>query len=141
MLTCIPTNGAAGLDDTVCEHFGSAPYFTLFNSDTGQIEIIANRNSHHSHGTCHPMAQLARYHIDAIVCSGMGRRAIEALSSEGVRIYYADAPNVRALVDKIKGDQLVAVDPARACRGRGQHQGTHDDSGCHGHGHGQGRNW
>ncbi len=138
MLTCIPTNGSAGRDDTVCEHFGSAPYFTLYNSENDRIEVVANRNSHHSHGTCHPMTQLARFHVDAIVCSGMGRRAIEALNSEGVRIYYAETPSVRTLIDRIKANDLRVVDPARACRGRGQHQRANNDSGCHGHGFGGG---
>lgn len=121
MLACIPTNGNRGRDDTICAHFGSAPFFTLYNSESHDIEIVENRNAHHSHGTCHPMNQLATHDIDAVVCSGMGRRAIEALNAEGVRIIDARTESVAEAMAKIDAGDLVDVDPSRACRGRGQH--------------------
>ncbi len=123
MLACIPTNGKSGRDDTICEHFGSAPYFTIYDSATREVLVVENRNSHHSHGSCHPMNQLAEYHIDAVVCAGMGRRAIEALNTEGVRIVDAGTTSVAEAMDKINADELIDVDPARACRGRGQKAG------------------
>jgi predicted Fe-Mo cluster-binding NifX family protein len=45
MLACIPTNGSAGLEDTVFDHFGSAPFFTLFDSETGEVTVLENRNA------------------------------------------------------------------------------------------------
>ncbi len=142
MLACIPTKGNAGLEDTVFEHFGSAPYFTLYDSEKGEIKIVENRNAHHSHGTCHPMNQLVRYHIDCVICSGMGRRAIEALSTEGIKVYDAGSKKVSEILDKFKADGLSEIDPAKACRGHGQGTGaahTPLDSGQgRGAGHGQG---
>jgi predicted Fe-Mo cluster-binding NifX family protein len=85
MLTCIPTKGPDGLDDTISDHFGSAPFFTIYDTDSDQITIVENRNAHHDHGTCHPMNQLAKHDIDCVACVGMGRRAIEALNSEGIK--------------------------------------------------------
>lgn len=120
MMACIPTRGDAGRDDVVFEHFGSAPFFTLYNSETDEIEVLANRNAHHSHGTCHPVNQLARHKIDAIICTGMGRRAIEALNSEGIRICHAEGETVGQIIDRIKADKLADMDPATACRGHGQ---------------------
>jgi predicted Fe-Mo cluster-binding NifX family protein len=122
MLACIPTNGEAGLDDTVSEHFGSAPYFTLYNAAIDEIQVIDNRNAQHSHGTCHPLNQLRRYHIDAIICRGMGRRAILALNGEGIRTYEAGSARVADVVEQIRSNSLVEMDPARACRGHGQRQ-------------------
>jgi predicted Fe-Mo cluster-binding NifX family protein len=124
MLACIPTNGNAGLEDTVSDHFGSAGFFTLYNSETDELEVVENRNAHHDHGTCHPMNQLAKYHIDTVVCSGMGRRAIEALSTEGIRVCQTESKIVRDLVEKIKAEDLTEIDPAKACRGHGQQGGT-----------------
>ncbi|MBU1317706.1 MAG: NifB/NifX family molybdenum-iron cluster-binding protein [candidate division Zixibacteria bacterium] len=120
MLACIPTNGSAGLEDTVSDHFGSAPCFTLFDSETSEVTVLENRNAHHSHGTCHPMIQLARYKIDCIVCSGMGRRAVEALTSEGIKIYQAESDKVSETVNKLNEGSLTEIDPAKACRGHGQ---------------------
>ena len=130
MLACIPTKGDAGLEDRVCEHFGSAPYFTLYDSVTEEITIVQNRNASHSHGTCHPMNQLVRHHINCVICSGMGRRAIEALSTEGIKVYKAGDDRVSDIVVKIKANDLVEIDPARACMGHGQKDGcAHRQSG------------
>ncbi len=120
MLVCIPTKGDAGLEDKVFEHFGSAPFFTLYNSENGELKIVENRNAHHDHGTCHPMNQLMKYRINSVVCSGMGRRAIEALNSEGIKIYMADSKKVSDTVEQIKSGKLNEIDPAKACRGHGQ---------------------
>jgi len=123
MLVCIPTQGNAGVDDKVNEHFGSAPFFTLYDSANGEIKILENRNAHHSHGTCHPMNQLTRYHVDCVVCSGMGRRAIEALNTEGIKIYQADSERVGNVIESFKSQRLVEIDPAKACHGQGQQGG------------------
>jgi predicted Fe-Mo cluster-binding NifX family protein len=112
----------------VFEHFGSAPYFTLYDSANDEVKVVQNRNSHHSHGTCHPMAQLARHKIDCVVCSGMGMRAINALNAEGVKVYQAASGTVGEVIGKIKGGDLPEMDPRTACRGHGQ------TGGC---GHGQ----
>lgn len=120
MLVCIPTKGNAGLDDEVFDHFGSAPFFTLYDSENGELKIVENRNAHHDHGTCHPMNQLMKYRINSVVCSGMGRRAIEALNSEGITTYQADSEKVCDVIENIKSGKLSEIDPARACRGHGQ---------------------
>lgn len=123
MLVCIPTNGNAGAEDTVCDHFGSAAYFTLYDTSTDELKVINNRNAHHSHGTCHPMNQLAKYRPDCIVCAGMGRRAIEALSTEGIKVYISESEKVADIIDEIKAGKMTEIDPARACRGHGQQAG------------------
>lgn len=123
MLVCIPTNGKLGLEDTVSDHFGSAPFFTIVNGDDGAVTILENRTAHHDHGTCHPMNQLARHQIDCVVCAGMGRRAVEALNGEGIKTYLADGKTVREIVAQMKSGELAEIDPRQACRGHAQHLG------------------
>jgi len=123
MLVCIPTNGNAGREDTVSDHFGSAAYFTLYDSASNELKTVENRNAHHSHGTCHPMNQLMKYHIDCVVCSGMGRRAIEALSTEGIKVYQSGAETVGQIIEEINAGNMTEIDPAKACRGHGQISG------------------
>ena len=138
MLVCIPTQGNAGVDDKVNEHFGSAPFFTLYDSTNSEIKILENRNSQHSHGTCHPMNQLTRYHVDCIVCSGMGRRAIEALNTEGIKIYQADSERVGDVIESVKSQKLIEIDPAKACQGQGQRGGCAHGTSAPGQGRGAG---
>jgi len=138
MLACIPAKGDAGLDDSVHDHFGSAPYFTLYDTDTGEVKVVANRNAHHDHGTCHPMNQLVRFRIDCVVCAGMGRRAIEALGSEGIKVYQGEAETIGDLIEDLKAGKLAEIDPAKACRGHGQRAGLVHGSELSGQGRGAG---
>jgi len=117
MLVCIPTNGDAGSDDTLCDHFGSAPFFAVYDSV-----------SDHAHGACHPLSQLAGHHIDSIVCSAIGRRAIEMLNSEGIKVYCSDKKYVRDVIEQIKNNNLPEMDPATACKGHGQKTGVNQKS-------------
>ncbi len=54
MKICIPTETGEGKNAQVYGHFGSAPYFTIYDTDAQSIEIVDNANSHHEHGTCNP---------------------------------------------------------------------------------------
>lgn len=136
MVLCIPTNGGAGIDDTICAHFGSAAFFCLYDSDSEEVIVVPNRNAHHSHGTCHPMSQLDKYSIDGVVCGGMGQRAIQALNAEGVKIYHAASGSVREVVEQIKAGSLTEMTPAQACHGH-SHGADHDHSQTAGHGRGR----
>jgi len=129
MLICLPTKGNAGLDDIVNEHFGSAPYFTLVDTETGEVKILSNVNEHHSHGTCHPMAQLANHKIDRVVCGGMGRRAIQMLNHSGIAVFRSSRASVREIIEQVKNGELVEMDPATACAGHGIHHAGHGSRG------------
>ncbi|MBD3331870.1 hypothetical protein GF356_03385, partial [candidate division GN15 bacterium] len=138
MLLCVPTKGSGGKEDVVHEHFGSAPYFTLYNSGTDEVTVLENRNAGHDHGTCHPMNQLQHHKLDAIICGGMGRRAIEALSAEGIKVYMAESPSVGEALEACLEGRLSEIDPAKACRGHGQHAHAGGPMPGRGSGYGQG---
>lgn len=124
MLACIPTKSNTGVEDTVNDHFGSSPFFTLFDSEKEEYTFVENKNSHHEHGTCHPMTQLAKHHIDCIICSGIGRRAIEALGTEGIKVYFSESKKVNDIIESVKAGTLKEIDPAKACHGHGQKAGA-----------------
>lgn len=117
MIACIPTNGDSGPNDTVCAHFGSAPFFTIVNSDNGEITILQNQNAHHDHGTCHPMKTLASHPLDCVVCRGMGRRAIETLNAQGMRVFRAPSESVADAIQALKANSLREMDMRQACAG------------------------
>ena len=90
MKMCIPTRDERGMQSEVFDHFGSAPFFTLVDSESGQVEVEQNDNTHHGHGTCHPLRQFGSHSIDAVVCQAMGRGAVASLKEAGVRVFVLD---------------------------------------------------
>lgn len=125
MKICIPTLGEKGLEEQVCEHFGSAPYFTIVESDSNEVEIVNNQNQHHSHGVCHPMASLSGKGIDSVVCGGMGRRAVELLNSDGIKVYLGSGSTVKNLVEQYKQGDLKELTVANACGGHDHGHSCH----------------
>ena len=52
MKICIPTQTNDGKTVEVYAHFGSAPFFTIYDIENGVVEVIDNSNQHHAHGMC-----------------------------------------------------------------------------------------
>jgi predicted Fe-Mo cluster-binding NifX family protein len=115
MKICIPTATNFGKDADVFGHFGSAPYFTIYDTDADIVEIIDNSNQHHSHGMCQPMAALNGKNIDAVVCGGMGMRAVQKLNESGIKAYLASAGTVEEIVDQYKSGGLNEITAQNAC--------------------------
>jgi predicted Fe-Mo cluster-binding NifX family protein len=90
-------------------HFGSAPFFTLVDSESGEVEVRKNDNAHHGGGGCHPMRQLGSRSVDAVVCRGMGRRAVASLSEAGVQCSSSAKSwkTVRDVVAAAREDRLM----------------------------------
>ena len=88
MRVCVPTENKEGLNAKVHGHFGSAQYFTVYDTEKDTVNIIDNTNAHHSHGTCHPIGVLGTGSIDVVVCKGMGSRAVQKLNSSRLSRLY-----------------------------------------------------
>ncbi len=138
MLACIPTNTGAGADDSLCDHFGSAAFFTLYDSEQDRITVVPNGNEHHSHGTCHPIATLSAHPINAVICRGMGRRAVEMMNAQGITIYRTRVERVQEVIEQIKAGTLKELDPKQACAGHAGRQTYGPQAGGCGHGFGPG---
>jgi predicted Fe-Mo cluster-binding NifX family protein len=89
MKLCVPTTTKDGKNAFVHEHFGSAPFFTVYDAETKAVKILDNSNEHHAHGMCQPLALLAGHQIDAVVCGGMGARAVQKFNEAGIKVYRA----------------------------------------------------
>jgi len=120
----------------VNDHFGSAPYFTLYDDQSGDVTVVTNQTAQHRHGHCKPLKQLNDFELDCVVCSGMGRRAIEKLGRKGIKVYLSSAGPVRDVVAGLDSGSLPEIDPAQACAG---HDGGHGHHHGHGRHHGQGQ--
>lgn len=121
MRICIPTETNDGKTAMVFGHFGSAPYFTIYDTDKDSVEVIDNSNQHHSHGMCQPMGSLTDKHIDAVVCGGMGGRAVQKLNEGGIKAYRAIAGTVEDIVKQFAKGGLEEVTIENACARHGCH--------------------
>ena len=121
MKICIPTEGREGVDAKVHGHFGSAQYFTIYDTDKKIVDIIDNTNAHHSHGMCHPIGVLGSSGIDAVVCQGMGMRAVQKLNESGIKAYRVIGDTVADVIKKYENNELEVITPQNACAQHGCH--------------------
>ena len=115
MKICIPTETQDGKQAKVYGHFGSAPYFTIYDTEKDVVEIIKNDNEHHSHGMCQPMNALTGKNIDAVVCGGMGARAVQKLNEGGVKTYRAVPGTVADIVGQFSKGSLEVITAENSC--------------------------
>lgn len=121
MKVCIPTTTQEGASAQVHEHFGSAPFFTIYDTEKNTVEIIDNSNQHHSHGMCHPMSSLTGKEIDAVVTGGMGARAVQKLNEGGIKVYRAVPGTVENIAQQFTKGGLQEITADNACTQHGCH--------------------
>ena len=111
---CVPTATHGGLDDLVGEHFGRVPTYTIYDSDTGTVEIVDN-TSEHAGGSGLPGEILSGLGIDVLLCSGLGRRAIGILTGNGIEICADARGTAGEAIEAWKKGNLSKVSEGDAC--------------------------
>ncbi|MCX5801060.1 MAG: NifB/NifX family molybdenum-iron cluster-binding protein [Candidatus Eisenbacteria bacterium] len=124
MKLCIPTIDAKGIDSIVSDHFGSAPYFTLFDTESNEIAATENPHGEHTHGGCMPVAVLKTLQADAVLCKGMGARAVGLLGEAGIKALLVDAKTVSEAIEQFKAKSTRSLDAETACRRHECHSKT-----------------
>ena len=115
MKICMPTQTDQGVDAAVTAHFGSAPFFTIYDTDTKRFEHIGNRNLHHIHSGCQPLMALRGQAVDVVICGGMGARAVQKLGADGIKAYKVKGATVKeALINYLEG-RLNPITSLNAC--------------------------
>ena len=119
MNICIPIEEDKGLQSQVCAHFGSAPAFMIVDTDNKSCRTIPNRNQHHSHGMCTPLASIQGENIDGMVVGGIGMGALNKLQAAGIQVYRSAHSTVAETLDAFKAGALKLMQPGMACAGHG----------------------
>jgi predicted Fe-Mo cluster-binding NifX family protein len=121
MQICIPVLEDRGLDSHVSDHFGSAPGFMIVDTESGSCRLIDNRNEHHAHGMCQPLAAIAGETVEGIVVGGIGMGALMKLQAAGITVYRAMHPTVGETLAAFTAGNLEPIDQRGACAGHGHH--------------------
>jgi predicted Fe-Mo cluster-binding NifX family protein len=119
MFVCIPIEENQGLQSRVCAHFGATPEFLIVDTDTSSCRSIPNKNQHHSHGMCAPLASLEGEKIDAMVVGGIGMGALNKLMMAGIQVFMAEHETAGETITAFKTGTLKPVQPGQACAGHG----------------------
>ncbi len=116
MRICIPVEASEGLRSKVHGHFGSAPYFMIGETDQKDFFVLDNANQHHSHGMCHPLQAISGQKIQAVICRGMGARAVQKLNQAGIKVYRSSAETVAEILDNFQNGIQEEITASNACR-------------------------
>lgn len=119
MKVCIPTEDQEGLKAKVYGHFGSAPFFTVVDTETLALEIISNAGEHHEHGACNPVGSISGKGVKAVICGGMGAGAVQKLTQAGIDVYISESGTVKTVVVEFKENNLTKISVQGSCSGHG----------------------
>ncbi len=131
MRICIPTQTDEGEQARVNAHFGSTPFFTIFDTETGKYEVLDNTKEHGHRGGGSPRRKVEEARAGAVICYGLGTRAFSGLSESGVKIYKARGRTVGEVIGQYQKGELAPVTAQDTCVHGASHHHDHD----HDHGH------
>ena len=95
--------------------------------------MIAN-TSEHMGGQGYPPEIMAREGVNAMVCRGLGRRAIMMFEELGIDVYIGASGTVKDVIDAFKQDRLQKANIDNACGQhafRDEHHHEHHHGNCH----------
>lgn len=127
MKICFPVEEYHGLRSTVFGHFGSAPSFALYDTETGDIVEIENHDAGHDHGKCSPLKALGGHKIDDVIVGGIGSGALNKLNRMGASVFKAEEGTVEENLSLFREGRLKSFNPFLVCGAHGK------DSGCSHH--------
>jgi predicted Fe-Mo cluster-binding NifX family protein len=117
MRIAFPTQNDKGMESMVYGHFGSAPFFIIVDSDTGEVESVINQDREHQHGQCQPIGALGEQPVDAVIVGGMGAGALQKFSAAGIRIFRAVEGTVSENLQLIRTGSLPPLTLDQTCAG------------------------
>ena len=115
MKICIPTLGNEGLDDSVSEHFGRAPTFTIVDVANNEVKIVQNTGEHFGGMGIVPEV-VAEAGAEIVLCSGLGPRAISMFEQSGIEVYVGARGTVRDAIRAFQAGLLREATDANACK-------------------------
>ncbi len=118
-MNCIPVKTGEGKNAQVYAHFGSTPYFTIYDTDAQFIAVIDNANSHHEHGACNPIAALQGKTIDIVVTGGMGSRAVMMFDTTGIKVFKSVSGSVENIIKTFGAQDIEELTAQNACASHG----------------------
>jgi len=129
MKVCMPTMSNTGLKDMIGEHFGRVPTYTIIDSESNEIKVIEN-TSEHMGGKGYPPEIMQVAGVEVMICSGLGRRAVQMFEHMGIMVYVGASGSVQNALDLWKNGHLQAATDENACKQHAYHNKDNGHKGC-----------
>ncbi len=106
MKTAIPVD-TKNMDTTVCDHFGRAPFFMVYNDKTDSVTFIANTAIASSGGAGIKAAQtIVDNNINVLLTPRLGENAGKVLQAAKIKIYQTNGASAKANLDAAQKNEL-----------------------------------
>lgn len=115
MKVCIPIEENKGLDSIAYNHFGTAPFFLIYDLENEEMKVIQNGDLNHSHGMCQPLKALGGENVDAILVGGIGAGALMKLNNQGIKAYKVTSETVLKNIELLKNNKLGEFSVNNSC--------------------------
>ena len=119
MKIAFPTQQNFGLKSPLFNHFGSAIFFVIADTESDSVETVINPDRDHVHGQCQPLKALNGNAVDAIVVGGIGKGALQKLMAENIKVYRGVEGSVSENLERIKSGRLIDFSMDLTCAGHG----------------------
>jgi predicted Fe-Mo cluster-binding NifX family protein len=108
--------GDGGLDERVGEHFGRVPTYTIVDTTADTVHVVPNTSLHMPGGRGHPPEIMVEHSVDALVCQGLGRRAVAMFEDFGIAVFIGASGTVRNAVADFEQGNLRRADEGNSCQ-------------------------
>ncbi len=103
MKVALPIDGT-DFDATVVEHFGRAQNFFVYDFESGEFEVHANPEAIGEDTL--PPKFLSRQGVLAVICFGLGQKAVEWFRTLDIVVFKAEPGSVVDNIQKFEKRQL-----------------------------------
>lgn len=104
-IIAIPIESEAGLSSEVSSHFGKAPFYLLYNTETNTSKVIKN-TSHHFGGKVHPPVMIKNAGATCVITGSIGDHAKELFKKFDIAVYIGLGNTIQETIDLYKDGKL-----------------------------------
>jgi len=106
MIIAIPVNDLSE-ENTVCVSFGRAPYFLIYDTESGNSRIIHNSATSAQGGAGIKAAQtVVDCKTEALLTSRCGENAAEVIKSAGIKMYKTSCDSIKENINAFQEGRL-----------------------------------
>jgi len=109
MKICVPVDQDNGLNSIPSRDFGTAPYFIIHDTSSGEVEAIENMEKGVYDGTFSSLKSLANERFDVLLVRDIEEPALKELKQMGKNVYRAIAGTIEGNIHVMDRGDLYEI--------------------------------